>query len=182
MNIVDAFMQHIGAVKIPSGTAKPESSSRTLQHGKASGITPRPEVLEILHRLRFQRFMVLERDLPRHRHTCAWCGGPKPRARKYCSHKCSQEAFIRSNSMAVCNALWKRDKGKCAGCGHTFRRAFLESDHILPVCEGGGVCGLENYRTLCHDCHRAETRALHRRRAEARKTEKYGPALPGFAL
>lgn len=43
-----------------------------------------------------------------------------------------------------------------------------EADHIKPVVEGGGQCGLENLRTLCIPCHKKETRALAARRAEAR--------------
>jgi 5-methylcytosine-specific restriction endonuclease McrA len=35
-----------------------------------------------------------------------------------------------------------------------------EADHIVPVAEGGGGCGLENYRTLCIPCHRKVTREL----------------------
>lgn len=44
-------------------------------------------------------------------------------------------------------------------------RPFWEADHILPVVEGGGLCGLDNLRTLCLPCHRAATRALRTRRA-----------------
>lgn len=44
-----------------------------------------------------------------------------------------------------------------------------EADHIVPVCEGGGFCGLDNYRTLCVFCHRRETAALAARRAQARR-------------
>ena len=49
------------------------------------------------------------------------------------------------------------------------RRSGWDCDHIIPVVEGGGQCGLDNYRTLCHPCHKAETAALARRRAEARQ-------------
>lgn len=38
-----------------------------------------------------------------------------------------------------------------------------DADHIIPVAEGGGECGLDNYRTLCLRCHKAETRRLQRR-------------------
>lgn len=51
------------------------------------------------------------------------------------------------------------------------RRVFWDADHILPVVQGGGCCGLENYRTLCCRCHKAETAALAARRAEARALE-----------
>jgi len=37
---------------------------------------------------------------------------------------------------------------------------FWQADHINPVAEGGGECGLENYRTLCVPCHRDVTRQL----------------------
>lgn len=53
--------------------------------------------------------------------------------------------------------------------GYYSIRSLWEADHILPVVEGGGGCGLENLRTLCRCCHRAETRALARRRAVARR-------------
>jgi hypothetical protein len=51
--------------------------------------------------------------------------------------------------------------------GHTW-----EADHIIPVIEGGGECGLDNYRPLCLQCHRKETAALAKRRAEKRKQSK----------
>ena len=49
-----------------------------------------------------------------------------------------------------------------------------EADHIVPVSQGGGCCGLENYRTLCLRCHKEETAALAREAAERRKDERLG--------
>lgn len=46
-----------------------------------------------------------------------------------------------------------------------------EMDHIVPVVEGGGGCGLDNLRTLCLACHRAETAALAARRARSRRVQ-----------
>jgi hypothetical protein len=46
---------------------------------------------------------------------------------------------------------------------------WWDMDHVVPVVEGGGGCGLGNLRTLCIPCHRDETRALAARRAEARR-------------
>jgi hypothetical protein len=51
-------------------------------------------------------------------------------------------------------------------------RHLWEMDHIIPVSEGGGSCGLENLRTLCCPCHRTVTKEFHERRAAARKGEK----------
>ena len=45
---------------------------------------------------------------------------------------------------------------------------WWDCDHILPVVEGGGACGLEGLRTLCIPCHQAETAALRARLAGAR--------------
>lgn len=47
--------------------------------------------------------------------------------------------------------------------------SWWEADHIVLVVEGGGQCGIENYRTLCVRCHRKVTRELRARLAEKRK-------------
>ncbi len=44
-----------------------------------------------------------------------------------------------------------------------------EMDHIVPVSEGGGECGLDNLRTLCIPCHHVETKKLRGRLAERRR-------------
>jgi hypothetical protein len=45
-------------------------------------------------------------------------------------------------------------------------RTFLwDADHVLPVVEGGGECGLANMRTLCLKCHRTVTADLRKRLA-----------------
>jgi 5-methylcytosine-specific restriction endonuclease McrA len=43
-------------------------------------------------------------------------------------------------------------------------RNWWEADHIIPVIEGGGCCGLDNYQTLCIRCHKEETKKLAGRR------------------
>ena len=82
----------------------------------------------------------------------------------------------------VRDRVWKRDAGACRLCGFNVGKAERlwrrqkprgfdrvarrrwraarprwEADHIVPVADGGGECGLENYRLLCRDCHRAVT-------------------------
>jgi 5-methylcytosine-specific restriction protein A len=47
-------------------------------------------------------------------------------------------------------------------------RSWWEADHIKPVCQGGGGCGLENYRTLCVPCHKKETAKLRKQISEKR--------------
>jgi len=55
------------------------------------------------------------------------------------------------------------------GFGRRRRPTSLwQADHRIAVVEGGGECGLGNYRTLCLLCHRRVTRELRRRIAERR--------------
>jgi len=60
----------------------------------------------------------------------------------------------------------------CSGWGFRVGRTLWEADHIIPVVEGGGKCGLENLRTLCRRCHAQATRELAARRAALRRLEK----------
>jgi 5-methylcytosine-specific restriction protein A len=46
---------------------------------------------------------------------------------------------------------------------------FWQADHIIPVAEGGGECGLDNLRTLCTPCHKKATAALRKRLAAAKR-------------
>jgi hypothetical protein len=38
--------------------------------------------------------------------------------------------------------------------------SLWDMDHILPVYEGGGCCGMENLRTLCIWCHHIENEKI----------------------
>lgn len=54
-------------------------------------------------------------------------------------------------------------------------RTFWEMDHVVPVVEGGGACGLDNLRTLCWACHARATRELMGRRARRQQLELVFP-------
>jgi 5-methylcytosine-specific restriction endonuclease McrA len=60
-------------------------------------------------------------------------------------------------------------------------RDWWEADHVLPVVLGGRD-ELSNLRLLCVPCHKGETRALARRRAEERKDAKIGGRLFGSSI
>lgn len=49
---------------------------------------------------------------------------------------------------------------------------WWDADHITPVIEGGGECGLDNYRTLCLPCHREVTKELRGRIASRNRLTK----------
>ncbi|PRW44334.1 DNA annealing helicase and endonuclease ZRANB3 [Chlorella sorokiniana] len=47
-----------------------------------------------------------------------------------------------------------------------------QADHILPVYKGGGLCDVDNLRTLCVACHADVTKAQTKERAATRQQEK----------
>jgi 5-methylcytosine-specific restriction protein A len=112
---------------------------------------------------------------------CLVCDGSITGRRKtFCSKPCSEDHYIRTRPSFARLKVFERDKGVCAGCGLDTMAGRVriaargtghlwQADHIIPVVEGGGECGLENLRTLCRACHLRETAELARRRAEARK-------------
>lgn len=128
---------------------------------------------------------------------CCYCGKPRPVGRRrWCSDACVQDFQVRKGHATVIRALLhKRDNQICARCGWDSKplarvlywlswraRTWLcaelgigsrvtlwDADHIVPVVEGGGGCGLDNYRTLCIWCHREVTAELAASRATRRR-------------
>jgi len=49
------------------------------------------------------------------------------------------------------------------------REHWWEADHITPVSEGGGLCGLDGYQTLCTRCHDRHSGELRSRLNRERK-------------
>jgi 5-methylcytosine-specific restriction protein A len=130
---------------------------------------------------------------------CRYCESPvPPPKRTFCSKECVHQWSLRKSSSYVRACVFRRDKGICAACktdchklrqsGHRMkyedykqfakslnmpykRASWWDADHIVPVVEGGGECGLENYRTLCIPCHRKVTKDLQRKLSFKRKFE-----------
>ena len=118
--------------------------------------------------------------------------------RTFCSDDCVVEWKIRTQPDFAAERVHARDRGVCALCerdceallrkirvtkralrprrlqelglpAHLIRRRrYWDVDHIVPVVEGGGSCGLSNLRTLCWACHQQATRALGVRRGKIR--------------
>lgn len=71
--------------------------------------------------------------------------------------------------------VWRRDKGKCSGCGHQCDRKGKngwQMDHIIPLYAANGqlwAWKLENLQTLCKPCHKIKTAKEAGERAAARK-------------
>lgn len=118
--------------------------------------------------------------------------------RTFCSDDCVVQWKIRTQPDFAAEQVHARDKGVCLTCRRDCdalfrkvrvtkralrprrmqelglpayllrRRRYWEVDHIQPVVEGGGSCGLDNLRTLCWECHRQATRELAVRRGKIR--------------
>lgn len=125
------------------------------------------------------------------------CKEVKPPKITFCGPDCVHEHRIRSDPQYVRGLLFERDNGICALCGldciaewHRLkllertdpaayhrecqarkipknRKSLWDGDHILAVKDGGGECGLDNYRTLCLWCHRGRHRPQERKRKRA---------------
>jgi len=66
------------------------------------------------------------------------------------------------------DSIWLRDG--------SLKTTLWEADHIVPVIEGGGCCGVDNMQTLCLRCHYAKPRTRKSndvpRKAKVRKRRK----------
>ncbi len=129
----------------------------------------------------------------RERGPCRWCGGEVPKRRlTFCSEECVDQWKLRTDPAFLRATVFERDQGVCALCGldaeqlrrhkrkldYAARKAFerdwgsrrhlWDADHVIPVAEGGGECGLSNMRTLCLKCHRQVSAELRKRLASRR--------------
>ena len=58
------------------------------------------------------------------------------------------------------DAIEASGRRPCRATSWRAARPKWEADHIVPVADGGGECGFENYRLLCRPCHVSVTLAL----------------------
>ena len=121
---------------------------------------------------------------------CRWCRSVvrAPR-RTFCGDACVHEWRVRTDPAYVRERVFARDGGVCRLCGMNvaaaerqwrrerpspreraarrrwrLARPRWEADHITAVADGGGECGLENYRLLCRPCHLSVTLTWRRER------------------
>jgi 5-methylcytosine-specific restriction enzyme A len=55
--------------------------------------------------------------------------------------------YLKSHNISLKRKIWIRKHGG----------GLWDADHIIPVKDGGGMCGLDNLRTLCISCHKKIT-------------------------
>lgn len=121
--------------------------------------------LPTLRKLRSINADLLRLMLGRENRECTWCGKVVPKGcRTWCSDACVKLFKIRCDPGTAAGFVAQRDRFICQICGFdcSSRRgsANYEIDHIIPVCEGGGLCDTDNLRLLCRMCHQRQTTML----------------------
>lgn len=93
----------------------------------------------------YLRYCVYKRD----RGICSLCQtDTKLIARKALTLFGEQRAnYLKEHDISLKRKIKKRKNGG----------GLWDADHIIPVQEGGGTCGLDNIRTLCISCHKKVT-------------------------
>lgn len=107
---------------------------------------------------RYQNGLFVEFLNPKVDGKCGFCGNESKK--RWCSKECSNHAvtqmwIIKGDIRVIRKQLFLVDKGACRECGEITKD--WEADHILPVHQGGGACGLDNFQTLCKNCHKEKT-------------------------
>lgn len=83
------------------------------------------------------------------------------RKKRWASESCQSDALnnfliVKGDTFSIRANLYDRDNGFCQSCGVLSDN--WHADHITPVFKGGSACGLDNFQTLCIDCHKDKTK------------------------
>ncbi len=117
---------------------------------------------------RYQQGIKVENLFPTRKDKLCACGCGQVllgRKTKWFSDNCRKIALntyyiIKGDSDVIRENVYLRDKGFCRNCG--VKSLDWQADHVVPVFKGGGACGLENFQTLCIDCHKDKSFYLDR--------------------
>lgn len=134
------------------------------------------EHLPGLRKLRSLNAELLRTMLDRQRGECTWCGAKVPKGcRMWCGDQCVSAFRLRCDPGYAAGYIAKRDNRICRLCGVdcAAKRIHFEIDHVIPVCEGGGLSTEDNLRLLCQMCHARQTAML-----AARRSGKKNPPIP----
>ena len=122
-------------------------------------------IMELNSFVRYQAGFKLNMLYPHCEGFCA-CGCNRPLAKnrkKWFSDDCRNKAFInfaiiKGDVAIIRQELFKIDAGACRSCGSITNT--WQADHILPVHQGGSAASIENFQTLCLECHQEKTNIL----------------------
>ena len=121
--------------------------------------------VNLIKRRRYQKGLKFEQVFPKKDRLCA-CGCERTlagRRTKWFSDTCRDNAYVifavlKGDNRVIREALYQRQRGQCQSCGTVTDE--WHADHIRPVSQGGGACSIENFQTLCLDCHAYKTHKL----------------------
>lgn len=113
---------------------------------------------------RYQNALSVHNLFPNLKNGLCGCGCNSPLSKgrsRWSTNDCQERAIelfwiIKGDIPKIRKALLKRDLGACRHCG--LISDTWQADHIIPVHKGGGACGLDNYQTLCVECHKQKTK------------------------
>lgn len=94
---------------------------------------------------------------------CQICGRDIKKCKRIWKHVNGYLKAVRLNGSRYGERCDPLDCEAAAALGFG-RGGWHEVDHIIPVVEGGGLCPIENLRTVCGACHSDVTNALAKRR------------------
>ena len=79
------------------------------------------------------------------------------RQKSFCSDECGTTFFSRFWWQRIRSDVWVRDKRRCKECNIRLYRETTHTDHIIRIADGGLIFSMENYQTLCPECHQSKT-------------------------
>ena len=106
------------------------------------------------HRLRTQPRYLRQCCYDRDKGICSNCGIDTKQtakmARSFTTGSEELKGFLKQYNITIKRKIHKRKLGG----------GLWDADHINPVVQGGGLCGLENIQTLCIACHKIKTKNM----------------------
>ncbi len=112
---------------------------------------------------RYQTGLTIQHLFPQEDKSLCACGCMTPltgRQTRWHSKKCYLNSLvhfyiIKGNTRTIRDELFSIEHGFCRNCG-VFDPSW-QADHILPVSVGGGGCHIDNFQTLCVECHQVKS-------------------------
>lgn len=111
---------------------------------------------------RYQKGWKMSHHYPKRGLYCACGCGIKLKGKqsRWSSEQCSENAYLnysilKGNTETIRKELFKMEQGFCRSCG--IYDSEWQADHIVPVILGGGFSTINNFQTLCPNCHNEKT-------------------------
>jgi 5-methylcytosine-specific restriction endonuclease McrA len=147
------MQRYLGKLPLASELAKTENGFTCCRWCNCDVKPPRRTICskECEHELklringRYLRDCVYKRD----KGICSMCNTDTKNIAKTALslNETDRNEFLKSHNISLKRKIWIKKHGG----------GLWDADHIIPVKDGGGLCGLDNMRTLCIACHKKVT-------------------------